>query len=187
MSDLYIVLLEASYFTTDNSIFSSSARVEQKCCCELFLVKLVLRVVRHGLEFTAALDSHEICFLFHKIWVMHFSLPAAKFNLFVKIKERCLYFQSSFWTGYSKKLCSFLSLKAFKTEKNKAPSNLTKCLSFQQEVGLQTSWHLLQYELCHPLFWLLLQNFLWGYSAILRKWGEKVNIQSEQYFVKGKG
>lgn len=76
---------------------------------------------------------------------MHFSLPTAKFNLFVKIKERCLYIQLSIGTGYLEKLFSFSPWK-FSRPKNKAPSNLTKCLSFQQEVGLETSRCPLQYE-----------------------------------------
>lgn len=170
MSDLYIALLETSYSTTDNSIFSSSARVEQKCCCELFLVKLVLRVVRHGLEFTAALDSHEICFLFHKIWVMHFSLPAARFNLFVKIEERCLYFQSSIGTGYSKKLYSFLSLEAFKTEKMKPLVTWPNALAFSRKSGCKPP------DICYNMNYVIpYSDFSYKifYEIILQFWGSR--------------
>lgn len=47
--------------------------------------------------------------------------------------------------------CAVSLLEIFQDWKNKAPSNLTKCLSFQQEVGLQTSWCPLQYEVSYDI------------------------------------
>lgn len=89
----------------------------------------------------------------HKIWVMHFCLTTTKINLFVKIKERCWHSQPGIGTGYSEKLCR-LSPWVFKTQMDKASSNQIGCLSwpcFDQEVGLETSWHPLQHQLCYEV------------------------------------